>query len=270
MQMFDKLPQLIAGATFLVLTLAIVHEVAYFAVVGWQFQSLMSATDYLVSALSWMPLVLISFLVVAVLSLAFVRFTEGRSPTELRSSTDKRFRVLASVMDTFFGFTAAFAFAVSAILFGNLYQLYLAQGLVAIATVTFLFWLGKFQLFERALTFPIILLLSLLVGLFTISFVAGRGDGYRDLTTNRNIHAVTLKSSPESVNMSVLRLLNAGVLARKPEEQKILFIRWDQIEVLSLEFTKLDTRSLICRLVGWDCPTNRTAPTTPPMKTPTT
>jgi hypothetical protein len=268
--MFDKLPQVIAGATFLILTLAIVHEVAYFAVVGWQFQSLMSATDYLVSALSWMPLVFVCILMVALLSLTFVRFTEGRQPTELRSSTDKRFRVLVFVMDTFFGPAAAFGFATAAILWGNLYQLYLAESLMALATVAFLFWLSKFQLFERALTSPIILLLSLLVNLFIVSFVAGRGDGYLDLTTNRNIHAVTLKGSPESVNMSVLRLLNAGVLARKPDEQKILFIRWDQIAALSLEFTKLDTRSLICRLVGWDCPTNRTAPTTPPKKTPTT
>src|SRR5437868_3209142 len=38
------------------MTLAVVHEWAFFGIIGRQFQALMSPTDYLFSGLQWLPL----------------------------------------------------------------------------------------------------------------------------------------------------------------------------------------------------------------------
>src|ERR1700730_5272203 len=148
MLIIDKLPQIIAGATFLVFVLAFVHEFAYFQVVGSQFQSLMTATDYLVSAISWMPFIGLVLFIVTLAILAVARLIEGRPHQEMMA-TSKRYRRFVFVMETFFGTGAAVGFAIAVLLFGNPYLLNLLQSLVAVGLIAFLFWLKKFELFGR-------------------------------------------------------------------------------------------------------------------------
>lgn len=252
-KMLDKLPQIVAGVSFLVLVLAIVHEYAYFMVVGPQYQSLMSATDYLVSALSWMPFIGISLFIVGVAMLSFARLAQGRSHPELLESSKHYRRVFAPMLDTLFGSATAFGLALAVLLFGNPYRLGWAQNIVSVGLVSFLFWLQKLDLFARFLTGPVILMVSGLPVLMTMSYVSGRDDGYLALAFDRNVHLMKLKSSVEPENISVLRLMNAGLLGRRIEVPKLHFFRWDQIEELTLEYTPPDPRSLVCRLFGWDC-----------------
>src|SRR4051794_700759 len=118
-KILDKLPQIVAGVSFFVLVLAIVHEYAYFAVVGAQYQSLMSATDYLVSALSWMPLLEIALFIDAIGFLAFGRLAQGRSHQELMSSSTSYKRVYSPLLDTFFGSGTAVILGIGVFLLGN-------------------------------------------------------------------------------------------------------------------------------------------------------
>ena len=135
-KIFDKLPQIVAGVSFMVLILAIVHEYAYFAVVGAQYQSLMSATDYLVSALSWMPLFAIVLFIVAIGALAFARLAQGRSHQDLISSSTSYKRVYSPLLDTFFGSSTAVILGVGVLLLGNPYRLGWAQSLISVGLVT--------------------------------------------------------------------------------------------------------------------------------------
>jgi hypothetical protein len=268
MKIIEKLPQLITGVSFLVLTLAIVHEISYFALVGPQFQSLMSATDYLVSALSWMPLLGVVLFLTALATAAFARWTEGRTHDEMISTSKAYRRFAYPAMNALFGSTTVFAVAITILLFGNPYVLNASMGLASFGAVTFLFWLKKFEPFGRILTFPVFLIASGLPVLLLLAFVTGRSDAYYDLTFRGNVHAMRLKNSLEAANAVVLRLLAAGVLARKPDEHEIQFYRWDQIETLSVEFTPLDSRSLVCRLLNWSCPPTPAVPKPPPQETP--
>jgi hypothetical protein len=267
MRIIEKSPQIFALVTFLVLVLAIIHEFAYFAVVGPQFQSLMTATDYLVSALSWMPTLGIAILVLTILSLAFLRWTGGRPVDQMRIES-KQYRRFSLVMDTIFGGAFSGAVAGAVILFGNPYDLRFAQSAVALALVTFFIWLGKREIFENVFTPLVILFVGLFLLLMFNAYVTGRVDGYLALTNQQNVHNLKLKDSSSETKVSVLRLLSEGVLARKLDEQKVLFYRWDWIEALSLDFVPPDSRSLACRELNFSCLKIPIVPTTSPEHNP--
>jgi hypothetical protein len=139
-------------------------------------------------------------------------------------------------------------------LFGNPYDLRFVQGAASVALVAFLFWLKKFELFERALTLPVILVVASLPLLMLDAFLTGRADGYHALMDRANIYKLKLKDASDETTISVLRLLSEGVIARALDNQKVLFYRWDWIEALTLEFATPDPRSFVCRLVNFDCP----------------
>jgi hypothetical protein len=143
--------------------------------------------------------------------------------------------------------------SIGVLLLGNPYRLGWAQSLVSVGLVTFFLWLKQFELFARFLTLPIVLIVTGLPILLTISFVGGRDDGYRALAFDSNVHVVKLKNFPDPTNMSILRLMSAGVLGRRLDEHRIHFFRWDQVEELTLEYIAPDPRSLVCRVSGWDC-----------------
>jgi hypothetical protein len=259
------LPQLIAGASFFVLILAITHEFAYYQIVGSEFQSLMSATDYLVSSLSWLPLFVVITFAGVVGVLALIRWSGGRPHSEMRE-TSKPYRRLSHVMELLFGSGTAIATAVVVVLFGNPYDLRLIGGLISVSSVAFVVWLAKTEIFRSVITLPVYIIAPGAFVFVALAFVYGRWDGYHDLTRPVNVHTLKVKdNSTEVVKFVVLRLLTAGVLVRKLDEQRIQFYRWDQIETLSREFGPLDSRSVVCRLLKWDCPT---IPAAPPKPTP--
>jgi hypothetical protein len=271
--MIDRLPQVIAGVTFFVLALAITHEFAYFAVVGPQFQSLMTATDYLGSALSWMPLLAVLLFFTSLGFLAFVRWSGGRSPQQLRSES-KGYRRVSGVMDTIFGAAGTGGMAASVFLFGNWYELGFAQGLASVSLASFLLWLRQFELFERVITLPVYLFAAGVPVLMLNAFVTGRSDGYRALTNQEHVHNVKLKDAADETKMSVLRLLSDGVLARKLDDRKVVFFRWDRVEALTLDFEPPDSKSLVCRKLNYGCrnasvsPVEPAAPAAPAAATP--
>src|SRR4051812_20056289 len=81
--MLSSIPTAAAIASLGVLWLAVVHELAYFGVVAPQFISLMSATDYVASAISWLPSMGF-FMIAGFAANLFQRRVEGfRSDEEL-------------------------------------------------------------------------------------------------------------------------------------------------------------------------------------------
>jgi hypothetical protein len=251
----EKVPQLIAGATFLVLLLAVTHEWSYFDVVGHQFQSLMYATDYLVSALSWLPPIFISSLGLALIWLAASRSAGGRSREELLASS-KSYRVIeVALIKPLLGLLIALAgFLGVLVLYSNPYALTPLIVLSSFLWISFLVWMKRSDTFGQYLTFEG-LLFAWLVPLFVMfSFLEGRLQGYRSLTEPQNIHILKLKEPPNEERVSVLRILSVGIIAREPTARNVSFYRWENIVALTLDAAPLDVRPLSCRLWKTLCP----------------
>jgi hypothetical protein len=248
----EKTPQILAGATFLVLVLAIIHELAYFAVVGPQFQSAMTATDYFVSALAWMPLVVIVLLGTGLLLLTLTAWRGDLSHEEAKRHS-ARYRRATFFMDALFGPAAACGITASVLLFGNPYDLRAAGGLASIGAISFFFWLRRFEVFARVLTPAVAVFSGFILGLILYSYLEGRADGYFDLTKPGAVFKLKLAAAPGEASVSLLRLLNDGVLVRSYDGQTVFFLRWDAVRELSRQVEPPDPRSLMCRLFAVRC-----------------
>src|SRR5713101_2401776 len=59
----DAIPKFVIGISFAVLSLSVVHEWAYFSVIGLRYLTFVSAADYLSNAITWLPAASIALLV---------------------------------------------------------------------------------------------------------------------------------------------------------------------------------------------------------------
>src|SRR5438128_664146 len=56
-------PSIIGAVTFFILAAAFIHELAFYLVIGAQYQSLLSATDYFNSAVAWLPWAVVGLII---------------------------------------------------------------------------------------------------------------------------------------------------------------------------------------------------------------
>jgi hypothetical protein len=87
----EKAPQLIAAVTAVILCMSVVHDAGYFLVIGREYQWFMSPTDYIASAITWLPLVLLSVTLVGMLQLALgaaLKFRNAPYPIEVEARPD--------------------------------------------------------------------------------------------------------------------------------------------------------------------------------------
>jgi hypothetical protein len=67
--LFGMIPAMAAATSFMVLVLAFIHEWAFYFVIGGQYQSLVSVTDYFNSAIGWLPWAVLGILTALLLEL---------------------------------------------------------------------------------------------------------------------------------------------------------------------------------------------------------
>jgi hypothetical protein len=77
-KMLDKFPSTVAAATFIVLSLAVTHEWGYYAQFDPHIQGLVAPSDYLKSALLWLPTIAITYFVMATLTVLQWRAADFR------------------------------------------------------------------------------------------------------------------------------------------------------------------------------------------------
>jgi hypothetical protein len=243
--------------------LSVIHETAYFSVVGSKFLSAASLTDYLANALDWLPgaiAILLGYWLVLILSaMASGLAIENDKPTPPRpdgpSGWDKiPFPAIAILGILFFGVLDAFIYfrsdpADRGWLWGTFVMSFAVWFFVLGLAIS---RAGAFgAMVDDELRLIVLLLPSLAFG----AFLWGLHSGYRDVSRPGELYRLTLKDSqrrnPQDVN--VLRAFERGVVLRFPESQSNELVRWDDIRSLGLRRDGQAGKSLGCLKLGWSC-----------------
>lgn len=248
-------PATIAAISFAVLCLAVTHEWAYFLVVGTQFQALMSATDYFTSSLFWLPLIIIGITGAALINLVLRRLENFRTEEEIAASFKSpkqawRARRLPEVLST----TLIICLGLFQLIFENVYQIGVLSVAFGIAWLWLFIWIIKHEKVGKVVSRPTSFLLLFAPSLCVFAFFNGLSEGFLALTTVKAVYVVKLKDEPHERNWSVLRTLSAGPIARDLVDNRILFVRWENISFFAARVAVPDTRSIACRIADFRCP----------------
>jgi len=214
--MLDKFPSVLAATTFLILSLSVVHEWGYYSELGARFQTLVSAADYLSTALLWLPYIAIGWLVSALLSLL-----------QLRTGT------LSHSRATFgFHFIGAVSFLLSLFAF-----FFLPPWLAWLAYISFLggyLWIMLYRyVTDHHYIRPLVNRPALYIGAIApiavaLAYFTGVNSAIIDLSTKEQISELVVKGGDEQPHIVVLlRLLDKGPLVR--EGFQVEFYDWREI-----------------------------------------
>jgi hypothetical protein len=252
---------LAAAISFGVLCIAFVHEWAYFGVVGRQFQSLMSPSDYVSSAISWLPLAVGTFLIGYLIE-HFVRRTEGfRSEAEIAATypTVRRWWWVRQ----FPWVVGRWLALVNAGLVLLVLNIYLAGPMVALGITVLWYACVQWYLGHPRIAAALTdrqrsaLLFVPVIGVWV--FLAGQSSGYSDLTTPHRLMILKPKSDSER-NVVLLRTFGAGLLIREPVANRVAFTKWDEISSISYRTQLPDNRSYLCSIWERGCSEEQRVP----------
>ena len=252
--MLGGIPTAAAIGSLGVLWLAVVHELAYFGVVAPQFISLMSATDYVASAISWLPSMGF-FLVAGFLLSLFMRRAEGfRSDEELS-------RQVRSTWAAWWHVKGPIVFLTwSVLLFGALSLVFLDIYTSGILISFFLaiVWFKVVEWFfdrDGPLTVsPVFVIVTQgFPALLILVYFHGLVDGYKDLNRFQRTHVFKMKNDDVERNAILLRSLAVGLIVRDAPRGRVTLLKWDDVSAISFRSEAVDTRSLFCRIAGRGC-----------------
>lgn len=246
----ENFSKVVAMGTFGVLSLAVMHELAYFYVVGWHFLTLIGAYDFLLTALHWLPLLIVVSLIQFVVQMLGGGSSKEKSGTEQDS---KRWFVR--------DFKANFHFHIVAILLASVGVLGFVFGpsdarefpIVYFAVVAYTWYLACLYLFRENPESGWYYALWLIPVWGMIAFTLGIDDGHRDLRSQKADYSITTKDDPLEKKVLVLRVLDGGVLYKNLDRKRVEFQRWHDIKLLSVEIAPGDNRSHGCRIFGFYC-----------------
>jgi hypothetical protein len=231
------------------LVLAVCHELGYFWLIGYEFQALLTTTDYLMNAIFWLPF-----------ALAFAygwvdwwRFKDEPAPQRRRwrdrKWTEWIWPTLCIVGGGFIILTMSWpprsghiftAVGAMAYIWSRVWRTYAPTNLPEPynAAGRMLVRLGPPAMFAV--------------------FVWGWWNGDNDLTRVDNPYIYRFKGRTESELRIPLRSFDKGLLVRNPVTDRIEFRRWEQIDEISK--VQLErTRSLACYWFDW-CPIQKQPP----------
>ena len=253
---------LVSLGTTAAFLMSVVHEQAYFLVVGRKFQAIASLSDYLTNVLDWLPAIAGGLLVLILYERLIEAFSRSwpkhkdvpRKPgrtTALDASPKKLGVVIAGIILM----TSAGYDAYTVFLDGDP-----ASHLWRLSLTFFLIWIG---LVGIALVFAgpdfmgrtVRALFLWGPPLIVFVFMRGLDSGYADMREPAPGYTLvrqgTSAAAPEKV--SVLKVFDRGILVRLPEQKLNEFIRWDQVRSIRREPEAAAKASAACQLVRWDC-----------------
>jgi hypothetical protein len=229
----DYAPKAVAAFSFALLTLTIVHEWGFFWVIGPYFQSLVSAYDYLSSAVLWLPQNLLIILAIVIIRALAIKLTQGRLgfwPREdgpraagLTKEDQRKFQRVA----------------LSTIILGAAVAILTFFFLTEYVTLFYAFaffnlWFGVFALFHNeqySLGRTKASLILILPVALVFVFAEGAADAEWAMTSFENrAYKITYKEpANESLFAYVIRTLDKGIIIRDPINNRTEFIRWETI-----------------------------------------
>lgn len=228
MNYLDYVPKLLAAIAAAALSMTIVHDWGYFQSIGSEFQMLQSPYDYLANSLSWLPFTLTAMVIYNAIAFAaswfVVKRSLGREPTEkqlqdLHNKTDRIFKPAA--------FFTLFVASPACLLIYFIHSPWVAY--IALAVVTF--GIASVLVLTRSAGVPAhVRLLGVTILMFYgVSYIWGITSGRLALTGFQDVYHFVQKDGGDHA-YKLLRNLDKGALVHDPVRQRVLFLKWDQID----------------------------------------
>jgi hypothetical protein len=241
--MLDKFPSMVAAATFIVLSLAVTHEWGYYSVFDPHIQGLVTPSDYLKSALLWLPAIVITYFIMATLTLLEWRASDFRFGERSRAS-----KWITHILGVNFVVLSLISFFYSTPVEGwFVYSIAIAYVWSQIMEYMF----SHHEVLSRFTLAAVLLVLFMPIGL-SFAYASGMTEGRRDLLQrNEPTYTLTSKGKDERTRpVILLRALEMGALVR--DQADVQFYGWGDVLMLQLS-PKPSDQSHSCQFFGIRC-----------------
>jgi hypothetical protein len=222
-----------AALSLMVLVLAVVHETTFFLIVGYQFQALMSPTDYMFSALGWLPIVIILLVIGYLIPVPFNKRAEEivskENPTPEDISTmaeiaDRLDRIMSTIL------WVGFVLLILALSLTDFLRL-IWVNFAILMVVFFIVRHGKIIGIEYSRRNLFVLFGFILFG---NAIIYGAREGFSSLEKMQQIYAFRFNKDDKEYNWPVIRNLSRGVLIHDVINNRVSFYKWDDIATMSV------------------------------------
>ncbi|MGX9431600.1 MULTISPECIES: hypothetical protein [Bradyrhizobium] len=239
-QFLDNFGAILGAATLVLLLFSVTHEFGYFLVIGASFQTFASTSDYFANATQWIPST-------AIIMYVWLDWRAILGKRVFAPPISKHWRTW--VIPGFFaaGLVTTFFFSselVSIAVFFPLLYVWLVYGARLLP-----FEDRTEPVFQQARA-----ALSVIPVVAMAAFFIGIERGKSALRQTTGPYAISMKNG-EQRNRVLLRNFERGMLVRNVADQRIEFIRWDQIdEVSRFAAAKPADVSTACSWLRLNCP----------------
>jgi energy-coupling factor transporter transmembrane protein EcfT len=243
----EKIPSLIAVATFCALSLVVAQDWGYFGVIGIDFQSFFTTYDYISELLVSIGPAFVGLMALLAIQAAVFRhanFDTGGSA--LKSKWGKWFHNWNLELIWGFGFGLALLFSDET----RRISLYILLSLLWLRIVSYVYGHTAFNAFKNS---PAGLLVVALPALMIAMYGLGRDGAYADLKDTTDQYRLHAKNKEFSQSVKILRLLDKGAIVLDPETKLVEFHPREDIALLERDAPKWETKSFACRHWGWSC-----------------
>jgi hypothetical protein len=237
----ESFASILGVCTVAMLILAVSHELGYFWLVGWEFQALLTTTDYLSNAVFWLPFAL----VFAYGAIDWWRLEENRV------EPSKNWRKVSSWIWPGFCTLVVCILAFFSTWPPNTSAIY-----VCLSVIIF-FWSKVWrriplEFFEEPFRSVARGFVRLGIPAMLVMFAHGWWTAGGDIETMTGADIFRFKDIPAVQLRVALRSMDKGMLLRDPVSDRIEFHRWESIESIS-RIRKKPARSAACYFFEW-CP----------------
>jgi hypothetical protein len=246
-------PAIAAIVSFFVLSLAFVHEMAFYSVVGEKFQSLMGVTDYFSSAISWLPWGVFGFAIATVFHLTD---PTRNVPENIKREFYKQHRIrwIWDRSPLWLVTTMVITLGSLQILFGDWYTRGMIELLLFFLWVRIFVYLMRQKNFADALTNEFRYVLLFAPAFLFSAYIGGQAEGAAALSAKEPLYYVKVKGTDRDAEWYVLRVLASGVIARDiADPNRLFFSKWDHIETFGYPVKQPNRAGLVCRITGNFC-----------------
>lgn len=242
----EKIPSLIAVATFAALLVVAANDWGYFGVIGPEFQSFYTAYDYISELVVSIGPIFVGLMVLLVIQAVIVRKTNFGSEGVPTSKWGKRLYDWHLELGWGIGFVLAVLFTDETRRFG----LYTILGLFWFRACSYVYGHSAFDAFKRSATG---LLVFVLPAAMIMAYGVGRDGAYTDLKSKEDQYRLYAKNREFSQSVKILRLLDKGAIVLDPVTKVVEFHPREDVALLERDEPKWETKSFACRHWGWGC-----------------
>jgi hypothetical protein len=246
-KLLQIIPTLAATTSFVVLSLAFVHEWAFYYVIGGQFQQLVSITDYFNSAISWLPWAALGFCTGAIWSLTDK--TRNDSP-ELKAAfyREHRIRWVTDNALKWIFFSSLVVAGASQFLLGDWYVRAALEFFFMFLWVWLLKSLASQDTIASVVTKEMSYVLVFGPMLLFSAYIGGMSEAAEALSRKDSPFIGRLKNQYQERDW-----LASGLIVRDLASSRIEYFRWGDVGAFGSKIPQLNRNGLVCRISGYLC-----------------